>query len=50
MNDSIKPNDRRAKEALEVAAAGELETRDEFFGDGGTTNKVAALKDGDRES
>ena len=50
MNDLVKPDDRRTKEALEVAATGELETRDEFFGDGGTANEVAALKDGDGEA
>lgn len=50
LNDLVKPDDRRTKEALEVAATGELETRDEFFGDGGTANEVAALKDGDGEA
>lgn len=35
---------------MEVAAAGELKARDEFFGNGSTANEVAPLENGDRES
>lgn len=35
---------------MEVAAAGELEARDEFFGNGSTANEVAPLENGDREA
>lgn len=35
---------------MKVAAAGELEARDEFFGNGGTADEVAALENGDREA
>lgn len=44
------PDDGGAEEALEVAAAGEFEARDEFFRNGGTANQVAALEDSDGEA
>lgn len=44
------PDDGGAEEALEVATAGELETRDEFFGDGSAADEVAALEDCDGEA
>lgn len=43
-------NNDRAEEALEVAAARKLKAGNEFLSDGGATNDVAALKDGDREA
>ena len=46
----LTPKDRRTKEALEVAAAGELEAGDKFFGDGGTADEVATLENGDGEA
>ena len=37
------PDDGGTEKALEVAAAGELESRYEFFGDGGAAEEVTAL-------
>lgn len=39
-----------AKEALEVATAGELKSRDEFLGNRRSAYDVAALEDCDRET
>lgn len=44
------PDDGGAEEALEVAAAGEFEARDEFFGNGGATDQVATLENSDGEA
>lgn len=44
------PDDGGSEEAQEVAAAGELEAGDKFFGDGGAANEVPALEDGDGEA
>lgn len=43
-------NNRGAQEALEVATARKLEARNNFLGDGGATDDVAALKDSNWET
>lgn len=44
------PDDLRTEEAEEVAAARELEARDDLLRHGGATNEVAALEYGDGEA
>ena len=43
-------DDGGAEEALDVAAAGELKARNEFFSDGSTADDVATLENGDGEA
>lgn len=43
-------DDGGAEEALEVAAAGELEARYNFFGDGGATYDMASFENGNGET
>lgn len=44
------PGDGGAEEAVEVAAASELEAGDDLLSDGGAADDVAALEDGDGEA
>lgn len=44
------PDDGGAEEALEVAAAGEFEARDQFFGNCGAADQVTALENSDGEA
>lgn len=44
------PNNGRAEETLEVAAAGELKAGNELLGDGRSANNVALLENGNGEA